>query len=154
MRYFEDIVVGERIESTGSFELTEDEIVSFCRKWDPLPFHTDPAAAARTPMGKLFTSAIHTIAIGANLMHSAGADPVAVLAGLGWDEVRFVAPACVGDRLTATTEVIEARPSEGKSDRGIVRYFLEVKNEHGKTVASFKTSVLVWRRGAEGAPKG
>ncbi len=52
MRYFEDIRVGDAQESAEDYELTEEEIVSFCSKWDPLAFHVDPQAAAATPVGQ------------------------------------------------------------------------------------------------------
>ena len=54
MQYFEDIQVGDARESTEDYELTAAEIIEFCTKWDPLPFHVDERAAAATPVGKLF----------------------------------------------------------------------------------------------------
>lgn len=152
MRYLEDVVVGERIDSVESFLLTEDEIVDFCSRWDPLPFHVDPSAAAASPVGKLFTSAIHTLAIGSHLIHSVGGEPMAIIAGLGWDDVRFLAPACVGDRLRARCSVVEVRPSNGKEDRGVVRFRTEVVNQHDAPIVRFDSAILVWRRGAPGAP--
>lgn len=152
MRYFEDVVVGERIDSVTSFELTRDEIVGFCAKWDPLPFHVDEEAAAGSAVGKLFTSAIHTLAIGSRLIHEVGGEPMAIVAGLGWDKVRFLAPACVGDTLRARCAVIEARASSAKPDRGVVRFLIEVINQHDATVVSFESAILVFRRGADGTP--
>ncbi|MGB8332378.1 MAG: MaoC/PaaZ C-terminal domain-containing protein [Polyangiales bacterium] len=146
MQYFEDIQVGNVRESTEAYELTAEEIIDFCSKWDPLPFHTDPEAAAQTPVGRLFTSAIHTVAIAIRLGHRLQAEPVATAIGLGWDEVRFHAPACAGDRLRLRGEIIEARRSESKPELGIIRSQLSLSNQRGELVISFKAAAMLKRR--------
>lgn len=146
MQYFEDIQVGDAKESTEDYELTADEIVSFCSKWDPLPFHIDAQAAAATPVGKLFTSAIHSVAIAIRLGHQMQTQPAATVMGLGWDEVRFQTPACVGDRLRLRGEVIETRASESKQGLGIVRSLLTLSNQRGETVIRLKAAALIRQR--------
>lgn len=146
MQYFEDIHVGDAKESTEDYELTADEIVSFCSKWDPLPFHIDAQAATTTPVGKLFTSAIHSMAIAIRLGHQMQTEPAATVVGLGWDEVRFRTPACVGDRLRLRGEVIEARASESKPGLGIVRSLLTLSNQRGETVIRLKAAALIRQR--------
>ena len=150
MRYFEDIQVGDVKESKEAYELTADEITEFCKKWDPLPFHVDPKAAAKTPVGTLFTSAVHSVAIAIRLGHKMQAEPTATVIGLGWDEVRFHAPACAGDRLRLRGEIIETRPSESKPQLGIIRSLLTLTNHRGEAVISFKASALVQRRSLGG----
>ena len=49
MQYFEDIAVGDVKASAEGYELTAEEIIDFCTKWDPLSFHTDAEAAAAPP---------------------------------------------------------------------------------------------------------
>ncbi|MGB8224388.1 MAG: MaoC/PaaZ C-terminal domain-containing protein [Polyangiales bacterium] len=149
MQYFEDIEVGNVRESIEDYELTTEEIIGFCSKWDPLPFHTDPEAAAETLVGRLFTSAIHTVAIAIRLGHELQSEPVATEIGLGWDEVRFHAPACAGDRLRLRGEIIEARPSESKPGLGIIRSRLSLTNQRGETVVSFKAAAMLKRRSQE-----
>jgi acyl dehydratase len=149
MQYFEDIHVGNVRESTEDYELRPEEIIDFCSKWDPLPFHTDEQAAAKTLVGKLFTSAIHSVAIAIRLGHQLQTEPVATAIGLGWDEVRFHAPACAGDRLRLRGEIIEARPSDSKPGLGIVRSLLSLTNQRGETVISFKAAALLRRRPEE-----
>jgi len=146
MQYFEDIHVGDAKESTEDYELTADEIVSFCSKWDPLPFHIDAQAATTTPVGKLFTSAIHSMAIAIRLGHQMQTEPAATVVGLGWDEVRFRTPACVGDRLRLRGEVIETRASESKPGLGIVRSLLTLSNQRGETVIRLKAAALIRQR--------
>ncbi|MDH4281198.1 MAG: MaoC/PaaZ C-terminal domain-containing protein [Myxococcales bacterium] len=149
MQYFEDIQVGNVRESVRDYELTAGEIIGFCSKWDPLPFHVDEQAAAETPVGKLFTSAIHTVAIAIRLGHELQTEPVATAIGLGWDEVRFHAPACAGDRLRLRGEIIETRASESRPGLGIIRSRLILTNQRGETVISFKAAALLRRRPRE-----
>ncbi len=148
MRYFEDIRVGDAQESTKDYELIEEEIVSFCSKWDPLSFHVDSEAAAATPVGKLFTSAIHSVAIAIRLGHQMQTEPAATVMGLGWDEVRFQTPACVGDRLRLRGEIIETRESASKPGLGIIRSLLTLSNQRGETVISLKAAALIRQRPA------
>jgi acyl dehydratase len=149
MQYFEDIEVGDVKASAVDYELTAEEIVEFCSKWDPLPFHVDERAAAATPVGKLFTSAVHSIAIAIRLLHDMSTEPTATVMGLGWDEVRFRTPACVGDRLRVRGEVIETRLSESQPGTGIVRSQLKLTNQRGETVIKFKAAALIRQRPQE-----
>jgi acyl dehydratase len=150
VQYFDDIRVGDTKESAGDYELTAEEIIAFCSTWDPLPFHVDEKVAAQTPVGKLFTSAVHSVAIAIRLGHQMQKEPTSTVMGLGWDEVRFQTPACAGDRLRVRGEVIEVRPSESKPGFGIVRSLLRLTNQRGETVISFKAAALLRRRPQDG----
>ena len=57
--YFEDFVPGQVYE-LGSRIVSEDEIVSFGRQWDPQPFHVDPEAAKESVFSGLIASGWHT----------------------------------------------------------------------------------------------
>jgi len=149
MQYFEDIEVGNFKESTEDYELAAEEIIDFCAKWDPLPFHVDEEAAAATPVGKLFTSAVHSMAIAIRLGHQMQTEPAATVMGLGWDEVRFQTPACAGDRLRLRGEIIETRLSESQPGLGIVRSKLKLTNQRGETVIEFKAAALIRQRPQE-----
>jgi acyl dehydratase len=149
MQYFDDIRVGDTRESTEDYELTAEEIIDFCSKWDPLPFHVDEQAAAQTPVGKLFTSAVHSVAITIRLGHQMQKEPTSTVMGLGWDEVRFQTPACAGDRLRVRGEVIEVRLSKSKPGHGIVQSVLRLTNQRGETVISFKAAALLRQRPQE-----
>ena len=65
-------------------------------------------------------------------------EPAATVMGLGWDEVRFRTPACVGDRLRLRGEIIETRVSASKPGLGIIRSLLTLTNQRGQTVISLK----------------
>ena len=45
-KYFEDFLIGERIETAG-ITLTESQIIDFALMYDPQPFHVDIVAASK-----------------------------------------------------------------------------------------------------------
>ena len=67
---------------------------------------------------------------------------VASLGSPGIDELRWTRPVRPGDTLHVRARVIEAKRSRTKSDRGIVHSVIEVSNQHGESVMSFKEIYL------------
>lgn len=57
--YAEDFKPGMVIE-LGSHSLEKDEILDFARKYDPMPFHVDDAAASKSIFGGLIASGWQT----------------------------------------------------------------------------------------------
>ncbi len=57
--YLEDIQPGATAD-LGPIDVTQDEIIAFARRYDPQPFHIDPAAAAEGPFGGIIASGWHT----------------------------------------------------------------------------------------------
>jgi len=118
------------VEKIGEYKLTQEDIIEFGKKWDPQFFHVDPAAAKQSIFSGLVAAGVHLIAI--TVLQLVTHQPqVSVLAGLGWDEVRFLAPARPGDILTLLRECIKIRPSTTKLDRGIVKNRLTFRNQNG-----------------------
>jgi len=145
-RYFEDFPVGSVFEF-GSITVTAPEIIAFARQFDPQTMHTDPVAAADGPMGGLIASGWHTIA----LMMRMYADhflPADALPAPGVDEVRWHHPVRPGDTLRMRVTIEAARVSQSKPDRGIIRPFSEVLNQHDEVVLSMRPINLIRRRPA------
>ena len=142
--YFDDISVGWR-QQIGTWALAREEVISFARQWDPQPFHVDEQAARESIYGELTASSLHLFAICTRLFFDHGSG-MAVLAMLGKDAVRFPNPARAGQTLLYETECIEARASESKPDRGIIRLLDTLSDESGATVLSQEVSLLVARR--------
>ncbi len=61
MIYLEDIEIGAEREF-GHYEVTEDEVMEFGRRYDNQPFHTDKEAAKDSIYGGLIASGWHTCA--------------------------------------------------------------------------------------------
>jgi len=147
MLYFEDIPLGD-VRESPSRAVTHDEIVAFARQFDPQPFHTDDEAARRTFYGGLLASGWHTTAILMRLLWETFLKDAASLGSPGVDEVRWIKPVRPGDTLRARFTVTEARPSQSRPDRGIVRSFSEVFNQHGEIVMTLRGLGLFARRPA------
>lgn len=152
LQYFEDVQVGDTW-ITREYEVTKEDIIEFAKRWDPRPYHMDEQVAALTPFGGLTASSAHTLAISI-LLGCQFEREVALLAGLGWEEVIFPAPVRPGDRLVATFETIEKRESKSKPDRGIVCTRVTVTNQRGETVLSYKIKVIMARCPARGRIEG
>ena len=61
-RYFEDLKAGDRFKS-ATYRVSEEQIVSFAREFDPQPFHLDATVARETMFGTLIASGWHTAAV-------------------------------------------------------------------------------------------
>jgi acyl dehydratase len=72
--------------------------------------------------------------------------PQAVIASLGYDEVRFHAPLRPGDTVVLKQEWVSRRLSSSRPDRGIVTIRFSLVNQAGVTVMSHLDTVLVKRR--------
>ena len=72
-----------------------------------------------------------------------------VIAGLGFDEVRFHRPAHPGDALTLELTWRDKRRSKSKPDRGIVSGRYALINAAGETVLSHLDTILMRLRNPE-----
>jgi acyl dehydratase len=146
-RYFEDFKPGDRFES-ASLTVTEPLIVEYARFYDPQVFHTDPEAARASVYGGLIASGLQTIGIAFKLFFETGVLAASSLGSPGLDEIRWKAPVRPGDTLRVVAEVLEARPSTSKPDRGIVRILFSLLNQRGEIVTTMIGIQLCRRRPA------
>jgi acyl dehydratase len=156
MKFWEDIVVGERAE-VGRYTFTTDNIKTFARRFDPQPFHLDEAAAARSHFGALCASGWHTASVWMRLMveHEkreteamrARGETVATLGpSPGFRDLKWQKPVYVGDTITYSTEVLDKRPSNSRPEWGLMTIRNSGVNQKGETVISFISTAFVARR--------
>jgi itaconyl-CoA hydratase len=146
-RYFEDFEVGHIYEHRPGRTITDADNVWFTLlTMNTHPAHFDYEFSKKTEFGKPLVVSPFTIALmtGMSVSDTSGK----AIANLGWDEVRMTAPLFVGDTLYAESEVLEKRESKSRPDQGIVTFRTIGKNQDGKTVSTYKRTVLVWKRGA------
>jgi acyl dehydratase len=136
-RYFEDYVPGSVFEF-GSCSLDEAEILEFAERYDPQYIHIDREAAASGPFGGLIASGWQTAGLMMRLCCDHYLSKVASLASPGVDELRWLKPVRPGDVLRVRATVLEARRSRSKPDRGVVRTFIEVLNQHDDIVMTLQ----------------
>jgi acyl dehydratase len=147
-RCFEDYTVGATY-ICGSFALSEDEIIGFATRYDPQMMHIDRDLAAEGPFGEVIASGWHTVVRTMRLVVE-NFLPHNGLAAPGVDELRWPRPVRPGDTLTVHATVQEARRSRTKPDRGLIHTLLEVINQNGEVVMSFKPMNLVRVRNPAG----
>ena|SRR5438128_12659701 len=143
-RYFEDLKAGDRFKS-GTYKVTEEQIVSFAREFDPQPFHLDSGVARQTMFESLVASGWHTAAITMRLFVQTLNFAEGAI-GLGVDELRWPNAVRPGDVLQVETEIVDLRESRSKPSHGIVRIRNVTTNQRGEVVQTMFASALVLRR--------
>jgi 3-hydroxybutyryl-CoA dehydratase len=147
--YFDDLMVGDRYE-TGTRVVSAEDVRAFAQlSGDLHPYHHDEELAARGPFGALFASGAFTLAVLTGLQYelmAAGNDEVeaghgAVLAWYGMDDVRFLRPVLVGDRLKVDG-TITALEDRGRADTGLVTMSDEIVNQRGEIVMALRRTWL------------
>jgi acyl dehydratase len=143
--FYEDVTPGAVLHA-GPYVIPEQELLDFAATWDPLPIHVDKEFAA--PYGGITAPGTYLLAIKMRLIHHF---PVrrTVLAGFGFDEVRFHRPAHPGDALTLELTWRDKRRSKSKPDYGIVSAHLALVNAAGETVMSHLDTILMRLRHPE-----
>ena len=132
---FEDFDVGEVIPC-GSRTVTEEEIVTFARQFDPQPFHVDVDAGERSIYGSLIASGWHTMAMCMRLACDAYILDSTSAGSPGIDELRWLKPVRAGDTIRLDMVTLEKKASRSKPDRGVVTTDWRVYNQHDELVAS------------------
>lgn len=150
-RYFDDFSVGDRFESAGK-TMSEAEILDFGFRFDPQPIHLDVEAARASPYGGLIASGFHTMVVGFRMLWQTGVFNACSMGSPGMDEVRWLKPVRPGDTLHTVAEVLEARPSASKPDRGICRVRYDILNQAGETVMTMTAVQILARRPAPATP--
>ena len=145
--YFEDLTPGTVLEF-GDFEMTEEEIVGFARRYDPQPFHLDREAAKASIFGGLCASGWNTTAVMMRMWVDNMMSPEASLGSPGIDELRWLKPVFPGDRLRCRIKVLDATPSRSRPYMGSVRQQAEVLNQNDEAVLRMIGTSFYRRRAA------
>ena len=126
-RFFEDYQTGS-VHEFGSLTISQEEIISFARRFDPQVFHLDPESAKQTMYGGLIASGWHTSSLMMRLFVDHYLSHNASLGSPGVDELRWYKPVRPGDELSIRVTVTQTRRSRSKPDRGVLHSFVEVLN--------------------------
>jgi itaconyl-CoA hydratase len=149
-RFFEDFEVGDVYEHPlGRTVTTTDNVWFTLLSQNTAPVHFDHNYAAQTEFGEPLVDSTFTLA----LVTGQSVTDISqnVFANLGWDEVRLPAPVFEGDTIYSQSEVLEKRESRSRPNVGIVTVETTGYNQDGRTVITFKRTIMVYRRGH--APK-
>jgi acyl dehydratase len=144
-QYFEDYAAGQTFLS-GKHRIVKDQIIAFAKQFDPQFYHLDEEAAKNSPFKGLAASGWHTAAITMRLMVDGEFKPAGGIIGVGFDELSWARPVRPGDELYVKSEILEARPSKSKKDRGTIRVRNTTFNQNDEVVQTFTGNLLVPRR--------
>lgn len=148
--FWEDFEVGQR-RQLGSHLVTAQEIVDFARRFDPQPFHVDPDRARHSAFHGLVASGWHSAAIWMRLYFDSLLSHSASIGSPGVDDLAWLSPVRPGDELQGSLEVISARPSRSRPDRGLVQIRAELTNQEGTVTLRMTPWGLFGRRPQPGA---
>jgi acyl dehydratase len=143
--YFEDFVPGQEIV-LGSCTVSEEEIIAFGTRFDPQPFHVNPALAADSIYGGVIASGWHTCAMMMRLVVDNLMNDASSMGSPGLDAVRWLIPVRAGDTLTVTYRTTGVKASGTKPDRGVVRSIWIATNQQGQQVCTIEGMSMFARR--------
>lgn len=147
MRYFEDLTVGDRFTG-GPLTVSQEDIVTFARSFDPQPFHTDPEAAKDSLFRGLAASGWHTTALTMRMIVEGDGQIAGGFIGMGVDSISWPKPTRPGDVLRLVGEVEELRTSAKRLDSGIGRMRMTTYNQMDEIVLSMVANLLIPKRSA------
>lgn len=133
---FESFEVGQ-VQTFGSYEVTEAEIIEFAGKYDPQFFHLDHEAAKQSLFGGLCASGWHTCAMTMAMMVENMDKRGKSLGSPGIDTLRWVRPVYPGDVLSVHIEVLETVPSRSRPEIGVIVSKVTVRNQQDIDVMEF-----------------
>ena len=144
-RYLEEFEVGAVYKHWPAKTVTEADDHMFCLlTMNHHPLHINDVYAAVSQQGRnvVVGPLVYSLALGMSVGDVSGK----AIANLATEELTHPAPVFHGDTLFCESEVLEVRPSQSKSDRGVVKVHTRVFKQDGTLVAQFKRAVLVPRR--------
>jgi acyl dehydratase len=144
-RYLEEFEVGAVYKHWPAKTVTESDDHLFCLlTMNHHPLHINDVYAQESQQGRnvVVGPLVYALALGMSVSDVSGK----AIANLATDELTHPAPVFHGDTLFAESEVLTAKPSTTKPDRGVVRVQTRVFNQDGTLVAEFKRAVLVPRK--------
>ena len=145
-RFFEDFEVGDVYAHPLGRTITQTDNIWFTLlTQNTAPIHFDQHYAAQTEFGKPLVDSTLTLA----LVTGQSVTDVSqnVFANLGWDEVKLPHPVFEGDTIYSQSEVLEKRESKSRPNIGIVTVKTTGYNQEGKSVITFRRTLMVYKRG-------
>jgi acyl dehydratase len=133
--------------------ISQEEAIGFAQRYDPQYFHTDPVAARQSDFGGLVCGGFQTAALAWALVLESRMFDQCPIAGIGVDELRWLAPVKPGDTLRCRFTLLDSRRSDSKADRGIARFRYEVLNQDERLVMTLVMIQLLRYRPAPPSPR-
>lgn len=152
-KYFEELQIGDTV-ITHKRTVTEADISGFANlSWDHFYAHTDHTALEGTLFEKPVAHGYFILSAAAGLFVDPGKGPVMLNYGL--EECRFLKPvyagSTIGVRLTCKEKIAQEKKVESDLPRGIVKWYVDVYDETGESVAVATILTMVQRTAGSGS---
>ncbi|GGG21773.1 MaoC family dehydratase [Caldovatus sediminis] len=138
--FLEDLAIGRRF-AAGPEAVTLEEVLAYAARFDPQPFHTDPATTAHPVLGGHSASGWHTASLTMRMVTEALPLAWGVVGGGG--EIAWPRPVRPGDTLRVEAEVLETGRSRSRPDRGWARLRVTTLNQRDEPVQVLVTRLIV-----------
>src|SRR5580658_10074536 len=147
-KYFEELQPGDTV-ITHKRTITEADITNFANlSWDHFYAHTDHTSLEDTLFEKPVAHGYFILSAAAGLFVDAAKGPVMLNYGL--EECRFLKPvyagSTIGVKLTCKEKIDQEKKEEKDIPRGIVKWYVDVFDETGESVAIATILTMVQKR--------
>lgn len=146
-RYLEECAVGDIFRHWPGKTITESDNNLFSLlTMNHHPLHLDAHYAGQSPHARILVCGplVISVAVGMSVPDISGR----AIANLDYEKITHDAPVFVGDTIYAETEILGARESDTKPDRGVVYVETRAFNQKGERVLTLRRHVLVPTRGS------
>ena len=148
-RYFDEFEVGEVIKHSLSKTIFESDNNLFSLlTMNHHPVHLDLEYARKNQHGKVLVvgTLVFSLAVGLTVSVISGK----AIANLEYLSIKHIAPVHINDTISVVTRVLGKKPSNSKSDRGVIHVLSEVYNQENSLVLTFERKVLIKRKDVKG----
>ncbi|MGA2463729.1 MAG: MaoC/PaaZ C-terminal domain-containing protein [Thermodesulfobacteriota bacterium] len=144
-KYGDDFKIGD-VYTTSAITVTETHVVNWAGlTMDFYALHMDKEYAAKTSFGERVVHGPLVFALAVGLVSLAGFGGDSVLAWLGAENIKMLAPVKIGDTITVIVEVIDKKQTN-KPEKGIQVWRYKVKNQKDEMVMVFDYKLMFHMR--------
>lgn len=143
--WYEDFVPGTSLISASRFIAVSDIDRFADLTGERHPVHMDEEFARAAGFRGRIAHGLFSLALIEGLKAQLGYFERSVIASLGWERVRFLAPLEPGDEVYLELELVEKRPSS-KPDRGIAVERGKLLRKDGKLITSGDHTIVLLMR--------
>lgn len=122
--------------------VTEEEMVSFAKSYDPQWFHVDAEGAKQGRWGGLIASGWYTCSLAMRMAVDAALHDSESFGSPGLERLRWLLPVRPGDALRLEATVDSKRVSSSRDDLGIMRWSWRVFNQRDEQVLELEATSL------------
>lgn len=145
-KYWEDFEVGFNFK-TPSITVTETHVVNWAGlTMDFYPLHVDEVYASQTVFKGRIAHGPLIFGLAVGLAAQAKIEGGAMIAWLGVDNMKMLAPVRIGDTITVFIQVMDKRETK-KDSQGLQTWQYTVKNQRDEAVMMLDMKFIMHRKG-------